>query len=124
MMIYPSVNNLMEKVDSKYSLVCVVSKRARQLVDGVPKLTDVQSTKPVTVAVWEVDEGKVGYVRRTDAERKALAEAAAAEAAAQALAAAEVESTDESLLEEELSEEEEILDIDEELIEDEQDVEE
>lgn len=33
-MIYPTLSTLLDKVDSKYSLVVAVSKRARQLVDG------------------------------------------------------------------------------------------
>lgn len=62
-MIYPTLTSLLEKVDSKYTLVVAVAKRARQLVDGQPKLTRVESSKPVTVAVHEIDEGKVTYER-------------------------------------------------------------
>ncbi|MFZ5352636.1 MAG: DNA-directed RNA polymerase subunit omega [Bacillota bacterium] len=62
-MIYPTLKTLLEKVDSKYTLVVAVAKRARQLVDGTPKLVKVNSNKPVTVAVHEIAEGKVGYER-------------------------------------------------------------
>lgn len=62
-MIYPTLTSLLEKVDSKYTLVVAVAKRARQLVDGQPKLTRVESSKPVTVAVHEISEGKVIYER-------------------------------------------------------------
>ncbi|OGO77440.1 MAG: DNA-directed RNA polymerase subunit omega [Clostridiales bacterium GWB2_37_7] len=62
-MIYPTLKNLLEKVDSKYTLVVAVSKRARQIVDGQPKLTKTASNKPVTVAVNEIAEGKIGYER-------------------------------------------------------------
>lgn len=62
-MIYPTLVNLMEKVDSKYTLVVAVSKRARQLVDGQPKMTKNESNKPVTVAVWEIAEGRIVYER-------------------------------------------------------------
>ncbi len=62
-MIYPTLSSLLEKVDSKYTLVVAVAKRARQLVDGQSKLTRVDSSKPVTVAVHEIDEGKVTYER-------------------------------------------------------------
>lgn len=65
-MIYPTLKTLLEKVDSKYTLVVAVSKRARQLVDGQPKLTKVTSNKPVTVAVNEIAEGKVIYERNTN----------------------------------------------------------
>ena len=62
-MIYPTLASLMEKVDSKYTLVVATSKRARQIVDGQPKLTKCDSNKPVTIAVWEIEEGKVTYER-------------------------------------------------------------
>ena len=62
-MIYPTLSSLLEKVDSKYTLVVAVAKRARQLVDGQQKLTRTESNKPVTVAVHEISEGKVTYER-------------------------------------------------------------
>jgi DNA-directed RNA polymerase subunit omega len=65
-MIYPTLKELLEKVESKYTLVVAVSKRARQLVDGQPKLTKTASNKPVTVAINEIAEGKLTYVRNSD----------------------------------------------------------
>jgi DNA-directed RNA polymerase subunit omega len=67
-MIYPTMASLLDKVDSKYTLVVAVAKRARQLVDGQPKLTDIESNKPVTVAVNEIAEGKVTYERNKPAK--------------------------------------------------------
>jgi len=40
-MIEPSINSLLEKVDSRYTLVVATAKRARQLTDGANKLTNV-----------------------------------------------------------------------------------
>lgn len=62
-MIYPTLMSLLEKVDSKYTLVVTVAKRARQLVDGQPKLTSVNSNKPVTIAINELYEGMITYER-------------------------------------------------------------
>ncbi|HYE80593.1 MAG TPA: DNA-directed RNA polymerase subunit omega [Clostridia bacterium] len=62
-MIYPTLSSLLEKVDSKYTLVVAVAKRARQLVDGQPKLTRVDSNKPVTIAINEINENKIMYER-------------------------------------------------------------
>lgn len=62
-MIYPTLASLLERVDSKYTLVVAVSKRARQLVDGQPRLTKVDSNKPVTIAINEISEGKILYER-------------------------------------------------------------
>jgi len=61
--IYPSIGSLMNKVDSRYTLVVATAKRARQLVDGSHKLTRVNSDKPVTVAINEISENKITYVR-------------------------------------------------------------
>jgi len=55
--------SLLEKVDSKYTLVVAVAKRARQLVDGQTKLTNVNSNKPVTIAINELYEEKITYER-------------------------------------------------------------
>jgi len=63
-MIYPTLNELSKRVDSRYTLVVEVAKRARQLVDGSKPLVSVKSDKPVTIAVNEVNQGKVHY-RRT-----------------------------------------------------------
>lgn len=62
-MIYPSINDLMKKVDSRYTLVVEAAKRARQLVDGAPKLSKVNSEKEVTIAIHEISEDKITYVR-------------------------------------------------------------
>lgn len=69
-MIYPTLKTLLEKVDSKYTLVVAVSKRARQIVEGQPKLTKVHSNKPVTIAVNEIAEGKIGYERIIDSNEE------------------------------------------------------
>ncbi|AXG93886.1 DNA-directed RNA polymerase subunit omega [Clostridium botulinum] len=55
-MINPSIVNLLEKVDDRYSLVTITSKRSRQLIDGAKPLVDIDSTKPVTVAINEIHE--------------------------------------------------------------------
>jgi DNA-directed RNA polymerase subunit omega len=62
-MIYPSINELMKKVDSRYTLAVEAAKRARQLVDGANKLTKVDSDKEVTVAIHEIAEDKITYIR-------------------------------------------------------------
>lgn len=66
-MIYPSINELMKKVDSRYTLVVETAKRARQLVDGANKLTKVNSDKEVTIAIHEIAEDKITYVRTKNA---------------------------------------------------------
>jgi DNA-directed RNA polymerase subunit omega len=62
-MIEPGISSLLTKVDSRYTLVVAAAKRARQLCEGANPLTDVQSDKTVTVAIHEIDEDKITYVR-------------------------------------------------------------
>lgn len=61
-MINPTITTLVQKVDSKYTLVVAVAKRARQLVDGQPSLVNINSIKPVTIAIQELAEGKLECV--------------------------------------------------------------
>ncbi|MCY6372354.1 DNA-directed RNA polymerase subunit omega [Clostridium ganghwense] len=61
-MINPSIVDLLTKVDNRYSLVTVTSKRARQLIDGDASLVEMyDELKPLTVAINEINEGKVSY---------------------------------------------------------------
>jgi DNA-directed RNA polymerase subunit omega len=60
-MINPSIMDLLKKVDDRYSLVIVTSKRARQIIDGSEPLVATKSKKPLTIAINEVNEGEVGY---------------------------------------------------------------
>ena len=53
-MIDPSIDYLADKVGSKYALVIMASKRARQLVDHAPALVKCDSNKPVSIALKEM----------------------------------------------------------------------
>ncbi|TCO78975.1 DNA-directed RNA polymerase subunit omega [Marinisporobacter balticus] len=53
-MLNPSINKLMKKVDSRYTLVIAASKRAREIIEGDEKLIKVDSNKPVTIATYEI----------------------------------------------------------------------
>ncbi|MBQ7039307.1 MAG: DNA-directed RNA polymerase subunit omega [Clostridia bacterium] len=59
MMLRPTMSDLVEKTDSRYSLVIAVAKRARQLTDGAEALAEASSDKKVSVAINEIDQGKV-----------------------------------------------------------------
>lgn len=60
-MLNPSFDHVLEKGDSRYTLVMLTAKRARQIVEGSEPLVDTKSNKPVTVAIEEIIEGKVKY---------------------------------------------------------------
>lgn len=65
-MIYPSIDTLMQKADSKYFLVVAAAKRARQLQEGSEQQVKVETNKNVTVALNEIYQDKVSYTRNTD----------------------------------------------------------
>lgn len=62
-MIKPSLDQLIAKVDSKYSLVVAAAKRGRELMNGRPKVVDSKSNKPVTVALEELVAGRLHLER-------------------------------------------------------------
>lgn len=59
----PSINSLLEKVDSRFTLCIVTGKRARQLISGAHELTVCNSKNAVTVAINEINENKITYAR-------------------------------------------------------------
>lgn len=67
-MLYPSINLIREKADSRYTLVILAAKRARDLIDGKPKLTEEEIEKPVSIAANEVAEDLITYRREADIE--------------------------------------------------------
>ena len=64
-MIDPPIAELLKKVDSRYTLVILAAKRARQLTAGSVRRVKVDTNKNVTVAVNEIAEDKVTYERVT-----------------------------------------------------------
>lgn len=57
---FPASNDLLKKVDCRYSLVVMASKRARQLVGGSTPMIEVAANeKPVSIATMEIYEDKV-----------------------------------------------------------------
>ena len=59
----PTIVELSEKVDSRYTLVVEASKRARQLVDGAQPLVDPKDMKPLKIAIEEINRGRLTYER-------------------------------------------------------------
>jgi DNA-directed RNA polymerase subunit omega len=73
-MIEPKIDDLLDKVDSRYTLVILAAKRAReinsyygQLGEGrgefVPPLVEGLGSKPLAIALQEVAQGKVNAER-------------------------------------------------------------
>ena len=66
----PSILQLLEKADCRYTLVTEVSKRARQLVDKMPPLIDAKNKEnmPISIAVEEVNRGLIYYERPAESD--------------------------------------------------------
>lgn len=59
----PSLDKLLNVVDSKYTLVVAVAKRARLLNEGANPLEQGEYIKPVTTAMHELANEKISYKR-------------------------------------------------------------
>ena len=60
-------NEVDSKVTSRYTIVIAAAKRARQLIDGAPPMTHSTTDKSVSIAVKEMQEGKLKILDRIDA---------------------------------------------------------
>ncbi len=60
-MLNPSFDHVLKEGDSRYTLVMVTAKRARQIVEGSKPVIETDSIKPVTIAIEEIVAGKVKY---------------------------------------------------------------
>lgn len=62
-MINPSMDELLKKVDSKYTLAVFAAKRAREIIDGDSAMVESGSNKAVTLALEEILQGRPVYWR-------------------------------------------------------------
>lgn len=74
-LIQPKIDDLLEQVDSKYTLVVMAAKRARQinsyytqLGEGIgefvpPLVPSEPGRKPLSIALEEIGQSKVAYER-------------------------------------------------------------
>ena len=70
-MLHPSYNDLLDTINqdvepgeepianSRYSVVIATAKRARQLIGGEEAMVDSKDKKPLSVAVEELNQGKI-----------------------------------------------------------------
>jgi DNA-directed RNA polymerase subunit omega len=83
-MMDPPIESLLDRVDSKYTLVSLAAKRGRevnsyfnQLGDGLgsivpPQVTSI-SRKPLSIALDEISAGKITYHRSIDPDAEEVA---------------------------------------------------
>lgn len=58
-MLYPPMSELLQHIDSRYLLVNVVARRARQISIESEEFHEPLTEKPVTLAIKEVADGKL-----------------------------------------------------------------
>lgn len=65
-MLYPSIDALLNKIDSKYSLVSVAAKRARKMqINDDQKIEKTVSYKSVGKALEEINAGILTYTHES-----------------------------------------------------------
>jgi len=79
-----TVEDCLENVNSRFELVLLASKRARQLVNGKEAMVDWENDKATVVALREIGEGKIStkILEKMANDERLAREAAEAEAAA------------------------------------------
>lgn len=48
-------------IDSKFRLAILAAKRAKQLVNGAKKKVDMKAENPLTIAIEEINQGKINF---------------------------------------------------------------
>ena len=68
MMTEPPIGELLEKVDCRYTLAVEASKRAREIIGGSLPLIDTKETKPLSIAIEEINRRLITYTRDEEAD--------------------------------------------------------
>lgn len=64
----PPIDELLEKVGNRYSLSMIISKRARQIIDGAETIVEKKTEKIIDLAIDELDQDMLAYRRMTEEE--------------------------------------------------------
>ncbi len=67
MMLYPSLSQLLEHVNSRYLLVNIIAHRAREISQEAENEDEPLDEKPVSMAISEIADGSI-RVNFTDQE--------------------------------------------------------
>ena len=66
MMLYPSMSQLLKKVDSRYMLVNVVARRAREISAEAEETEEYLEEKSVSIAIKEIADGKISIIKHDE----------------------------------------------------------
>ena len=70
MMIDPPIGELLKKVDCRYTLAVEAAKRAREIIGGAAPLIETKETKPLSIAIEEINRGLITYSRNENDEEE------------------------------------------------------
>lgn len=74
LLIRPSLEELLPKSDSRYTLVVMAAKRARSIMNVQQKRGGNLAEKPVTLALREIADGRIQFYRPAPGEVEEIAE--------------------------------------------------
>lgn len=83
-----TVEDCLERVDNRFELVLMATRRARQIANGAEPLVEWENDKPTVVALREIADGEINARTLEELERREqelLDQEAIAEAAREAL---------------------------------------
>ena len=55
----PTLRELMQNIDSKYTLVIIAARRARTIIEDNPDMLAAATGNPVSMALHDIAEGKI-----------------------------------------------------------------
>jgi len=72
MLLHPPIDEIKQKADSRYTLVIMAAKRARDLVADKPALIEIENNVPISIAAEEIVQDEITY-RRPEEEQVEVA---------------------------------------------------
>ena len=72
MLLHPPIDEIKQKADSRYTLVIMAAKRARDLVAEKPALIEIENNVPISIAAEEIVEGEITYRRPGSEQEEAV----------------------------------------------------
>ena len=70
MLLYPPIDEIKLKADSRYTLVVMAAKRARALVAEKPPLVDIDNNIPISIAAEEILKDEITYIRPSEVQEE------------------------------------------------------
>ena len=74
MLLHPPIDEIKQKADSRYTLVIMAAKRARDLVAEKPALIEIENNVPISIAAEEIVQDEITYRRPVAEQLEAAAE--------------------------------------------------